>query len=139
MWSYLEHVSSLLEGLTKTLKGLPSDQMVKAKHLLTTQSVEHTIKPIATTQEISSVTNEKKEIAPGILLYVIEGILPMLKVYKKLLNVCTYFKFRTQTFYSTYFHPFNKSCEKITKDSTNEMALEKEIQISAAIASGLLV
>ena len=90
MWNYLEQVSLLVEDLTKTLKDLTSDQMVEVKHLPTTQSLEHIIKQITTTQDVSSVTNQKKEIAAGIL-YVTEGILPMLKVYIKLLNMCTYF------------------------------------------------
>ena len=80
MWSYLKDVGLLLEGLTMALKGLPSGKMVEAKHLLTTQSLENTKKPITISQKISFVTNEKKEIAPGLLLYVTEGVLPMLKV-----------------------------------------------------------
>ena len=44
-----------------------------------------------------------------------------------------------QIFYSGYFHPFDKSSDKIIGNSTTEVTPEKEIQISAAIARGLLV
>ena len=83
MWSYLKHVGLLLEGVAKTLKALNDlslNHMVEAKRLLTTQLYGHTMNTITTTHCIPFVTNEKREIAPGILLYVTEGILPMLKV-----------------------------------------------------------
>ena len=44
-----------------------------------------------------------------------------------------------QIFYSGYFHPFDKPTEKISGDSTAKVTSEKEIQISASIARGLLV
>ena len=87
MWNYLRHVGLLLEGVAKTLKALndlPPDNVIEAKRLLTTQSFElthgHTVNAITTTHYIPFVTNKKREIAPGILLYVTEGVLPMLKV-----------------------------------------------------------
>ena len=88
MWSYLEHVSLLLEGLTRILQDLSLDKVFEAKQQLTTPSLKlkhgHIAKPITTIQNIPFVTNEKGEIAPGILLYVTDGILPMLKV--KIIN-----------------------------------------------------
>ena len=84
MWSYLEHVSLLLEGITRTLQDLPSDQVFEAKHRLTTQTlrIKHgrKAKAITAAQNIPFVTDEKGEITPGILLYIMEGVLPMLKV-----------------------------------------------------------
>ena len=84
MWSYLENVSLLLEGVTRILQGLPPDKVFEAKQQLNTESLKpkhgNIAKPITTTHNIPFVTNEKGEIAPGILLYVTEGILPMLKV-----------------------------------------------------------
>ena len=82
MWSYLEHVSLLVEGVTRLLQYLSPDKVLEAKRQLTTKSLKHgdTVKAITTTQTIPFVTNEKGEIAPGILLYVTEGVLPMLKV-----------------------------------------------------------
>ena len=47
--------------------------------------------------------------------------------------------FHIQIFYSKYFHPFDKSSEKTTNDSTNELTLDTEIKISATIARELLV
>ena len=84
MWSYLEHVSLLLKGVTETLKELNDLPPNQAKQLLTCQSLElkhgHTAKVITTTHYIQYVTNEEREVLPGILLYVTEGVLPMLKV-----------------------------------------------------------
>ena len=75
----------LLEGVIRALQDLPPDQMFEAKHQLTTQSLRlkkhgQAIKAITAAQNIPFVTDEKGEIAPGILLYIMEGILPMLKV-----------------------------------------------------------
>ena len=84
MWSYLEHVSLLLKGVTRTLQDLPPDQAFEAKHRLTTQSLRlkhgRIAKAITAAQNIPFVTDEKGEITPGILLYLMEGVLPMLKV-----------------------------------------------------------
>ena len=84
MWSYLEHVSLLLEAVTRILQHLSHDKMLEAKQHLTTKSLKqkpgHTDKAFTTTLNIPFVTNEKGEILPGILLYVTEGVLPMLKV-----------------------------------------------------------
>ena len=58
----------------------------------------------------------------------------------KILILCTLFQsLYIQIFYSGYFHPFDKPTEKISGDSTAKVTSEKEIQISASIARGLLV
>ena len=86
MWSYLEHVSLLLKGVTETLMelNLLPNKVVEAKQLLTCQSLElkigYTVKAITTTHYIQYVTNEERQVLPGILVYVTEGVLPMLKV-----------------------------------------------------------
>lgn len=84
MWSYLEHISLLLEGVTRALQDLPSDQVFETKHRLTTQSLRlkhgHVAKAITAAQNIPFVTDEKGEVTPGVLLYIMEGVLPMLKV-----------------------------------------------------------
>lgn len=91
MWTYLEHISLLLEGVTRTLQDLPSDQVFEVKHRLTTQSLrlKHgcIVKTITAAQNIPFVTDENGEIAPGILLYIMEGILPMLKVDSKIAKI----------------------------------------------------
>ena len=91
MWRYLEHVSVLLEGVTRTLQDLPPDKVFEAKCHLNIQSLtlkhERTAKAITAAQNVPFVTDEKGEIAPGILLYIMEGVLPMLKV--KIIN-CQY-------------------------------------------------
>ena len=90
MWSYLEHISLLLEGVTRTLQHLSPDQAFKAKHRLTTQSLRRKhgriAKPITTAKNILFVTDEKGEIAPGILLYIMDGVLPMLNVKTTIIN-----------------------------------------------------
>ena len=75
----------LLEGVIRTLQQLPADQVFEAKHQLTTQSLRlkkhgRVIKAMTAAQKIPFVTDEKGEIRPGILLYIMEGVLPMLKV-----------------------------------------------------------
>ena len=75
----------LLEGVIRTLQQLPADQVFEAKHQLTTQSLRlkkhgRVIKAMTAAQNIPFVTDEKGEIRPGILLYIMEGVLPMLKV-----------------------------------------------------------
>ena len=75
----------LLEGVIRTLQELPADQVFEAKHQLTTQSLRlkkhgRVIKAMTVAQNIPFVTDEKGEIRPGILLYIMEGVLTMLKV-----------------------------------------------------------
>ena len=86
MWSFLEHISLLLEGVVKALKGLPLDQVLEAKYQLTTQTlrIKHgsVTKAVTVAKNIPFVSDEKGEIVPGLLLYIMEGILPMLKVNK---------------------------------------------------------
>lgn len=84
MWIYLEHVSLLLNGITRTLQNVPSDQVFEAKHRLTTQSLRlkhgRADKVITAAKNIPFVTDEKGEVTPGVLLYIMDGVLPMLKV-----------------------------------------------------------
>ena len=84
MWTFLEHISLLLEGVIRALKGLSRDQVLEAKNQLTTQTlrIKHgsITKAVTGAQNIPFVTDEKGEIIPGILLYIMEGVLPMLKV-----------------------------------------------------------
>jgi len=84
MWNYLEHVSLLLEGVARTLQDLSPDQAFEAKQQLTIQSFRlkhgHTAKIITAAPSLPFVTDEKGEITPGVLLYIMEGVLPMLKV-----------------------------------------------------------
>ena len=94
IWNYLEHISLLLEGITRILQDLPPDQAFEAKHQLTAQSLRlkhgDVAKAITATQNIPFVTDENGEIAPGILLYIMEGVLPMVKVKtKRSYKLCT--------------------------------------------------
>jgi len=142
MWSYLEHISLLLEGITKALQNLPPDQLFEAKHNLTTQSIRYKhgrkTKTVTAAYNIPFVTDEKGEIAPGVLLYIMEGILPMLRV-NMVMCVWLYYLIVTQVYYTDYFIPHDKTASNIAGYSANEVAPDKEIQISASIARGLLV
>ena len=80
MRNYLEHISLLLDGVVKALINPPS-QIASAKYNATSRSTR--IKTIKTTvPNIPFVTNEDGDLIPGLLTYLMEGILPMLKVQK---------------------------------------------------------
>ena len=88
MWSYLEHISSLLDGVLQALANLPNDeQKASARQNLTSQSTRIRQNKLtrnitmSTAKNVPFVTNENGELFPGLLLYLMEGILPMLKVH----------------------------------------------------------
>ena len=81
----------LLEGVVKALINLPSSEVTAAKHNLTSHSVRMSrnrqgirkrAKTMSTAKNIPYVTDKDGELIPGLLLYLMEGILPMLKVHK---------------------------------------------------------
>ena len=89
MWDYLEHVSLLLDGVVKALDNLPSSQIASAKENLTSratvirrdpQGFRQRAKTMSNQKNIPFVTNTDGELIPGLLIYIMEGILPMLKV-----------------------------------------------------------
>ena len=89
VWGYLEHVSLLLEGVVKALINLPSSQVKSAKENLTSratiirrdnQGFRQRAKTMSNQKDIPFVTNTEGELIPGLLIYLMEGILPMLKV-----------------------------------------------------------
>ena len=102
MWSFLDHVSSLLDGVVIALANLPNDkekasarcdftfQSTRIRQNKLTKSVTR-----STAKSVPFVTNRNGELFPGLLLYLMEGILPMLKVY-------TYGKYYN-VFYVTFY------------------------------------
>ena len=87
MLNYLEHIRLLLDGTVKALRSLPSSQISLARESLTCQPLRmsrekqgrrNIIK--STAKNIPHVTNKDGILAPGLLPYVLEGIIPMLKV-----------------------------------------------------------
>ena len=86
MWSFLKHISSLLDGVYEALVELPNEQKASARRNLTSQSKriskneQNRSKTISAAKDIQFVTDKNGELLPGLLLYVVEGILPMLKV-----------------------------------------------------------
>ena len=91
MWIYLEHTSLILEGVVKALNNLPPSEVPQAKYSLTSKSVRMSrnkqgirrrTKTMCTTRNILYVTDKDGELFPGLLLYLMEGVMPMLKVCK---------------------------------------------------------
>ena len=89
IWNYLEHISLLLEGVIKALVDLPSSQIASAKQNLTSratiirrdeQGFRKRAKTMSNQRNIPFVTNQDGELVPGLLIYLMEGVLPMLKV-----------------------------------------------------------
>ena len=88
MWSFLEHISLLLDGVYKALVNLPNDEeKASARCNLTSQckriskNKQKRTKTISAAKDVPFVTDKNGELLPGLLLYVLEGILPMLKVH----------------------------------------------------------
>ena len=85
MWSYLEHTNLILEGVVKALNNLPPNEIPLAKSSLTSrslrisQSIRRT-KTISTTRNIPYVTDKDGKLIPGLLLYLMDGVIPVLKV-----------------------------------------------------------
>lgn len=90
MWRYLEHTSLLLDGTYKALSNLDKSQIPLARQNLTSRSIrirrdkEGKRRKISTTsnaKNIPYVTSKDGELPPGLLPYIMEGILPMLEVH----------------------------------------------------------
>ena len=89
MWCYLEHTSLILEGVVKALNNLPPSEVQSAKFSLTAKSVRMSrnkrgirrrTKTMSTARNILYVTDKDGELIPGLLLYLMDGVMPMLKV-----------------------------------------------------------
>ena len=89
MWSFLEHISLLLNGVVKALINLPKSEIASAKENLTSRSsriyrdkkgIRKRAKTMSTQKNIPFVTGKDGELVPGLLIYLMEGVLPMLKV-----------------------------------------------------------
>ena len=91
MWNFLKHTSLLLDGVVKALANLPNDEeKASARHTLRCQSkrtaslnkLTRNI-TMSTAKNVPFVTDKDGKLFPGLLLYLMEGVLPMLKVYMK--------------------------------------------------------
>ena len=89
MWRFLEHISLLLNGVVKALINLPNSEIASAKKNLTSRSsrmyrdkkgIRKRTKTMSAQQNIPFVTGKDGELVPGLLIYLMEGILPMLTV-----------------------------------------------------------
>ena len=93
MWIFLEQANVSVEGLVKALVNLPEDESKRAsaKRNLTCRSMRRSrrkqrIMEKATANSTASnilldhVSDENNEFVPGLLTYLMEGLLPMLKV-----------------------------------------------------------
>jgi len=87
MWSYLEHTSDVLNGIVRALQCLKDDnEKLAVQRSLTSEFVKLSDQPGSrvaaktTAIDISYVTNKNGEIIPGLLVYIMEGVLPLLQV-----------------------------------------------------------
>jgi len=93
MWCYLEHISLILKGVVKALNNLPPSEIQSAKFSLTAKSVRmfrgiiKRSKTMSTARNILYVTDKDGELIPGLLLYLMDGVMPMLKVRMYAINV----------------------------------------------------
>lgn len=92
VWAFLEHIRILLDGIVRAIKGLPASQASSARSSLLARSVklkrrrdelQETRKRVGTMSAVTNVpyvTDKEGQLVPGLLIYVMEGIVPMLKV-----------------------------------------------------------
>ena len=91
IWTYLEHITDLLNGTVSALKCIKDDtEIAKVNisltidfHKLSVYNDDTEYKVIARTTAINipHVTNQNGEVLPGLLIYIMEGVLPLLKVF----------------------------------------------------------
>jgi len=82
-----------LDGIVRAIKGLPDSEAAAARSSLTSRSVKlkrrkdgqsGTRKRVGTMSAVTNVpyvTNKEGELVPGLLIYLMEGVVPMLKVW----------------------------------------------------------
>lgn len=83
MWGYLEHINTLLNGIVRVMSNLPKAQVATMK-LNSSSQLRRTIcrseKMVTSHSNVPYVTNANGELIPGVLIYIMEGALPMIKV-----------------------------------------------------------
>ena len=92
MWILLEQANVSVEGLVKALVNLPEDESKRAsaKRNLTCRSMRRSRRKQRITEKATAnstasnillhVSDENDKFVPGLLTYLMEGLLPMLKV-----------------------------------------------------------
>ena len=94
MWHYLEHINIVLNGVIRVLSNLPKAQVASMKLASNPQLRRRTMKAVhidgghskeigkvvTSHSNIPYVTNSSGEMIPGVLQYVMEGVLPLIKV-----------------------------------------------------------
>ena len=79
MWKYLEHINITLNGVVRVMRTLSRSEVVSLT-LRKNACFVGQKKIVSSHCSIPFVTNQDGEIDPGVLLYVLEGVLPLLKV-----------------------------------------------------------
>ncbi|XP_065909470.1 inositol 1,4,5-trisphosphate-gated calcium channel ITPR1-like [Dysidea avara] len=102
IWSFMDHTSLMLHEFVGALKKFPE------------------LSPQPIHQSVKESVHISCKLVPDFLLYLMEGVLPMLKV-----------------FYGEYFLPYDTS--DISSESNHRTSPESEVKISAAIGSSLLL
>ena len=93
MWCFLEHINILLNGVVRVISNLPEGQAVFVKLNNNAQLRKRAIekvdddnnkgyeKIVTSHLNIPYVTNANGELIPGVLVYIMEGVLPLIKVW----------------------------------------------------------
>ena len=94
MWRYLEHINIVLNGIIRILSNLSKTQVASMK-LASNQQLRRRAtkrvhidgdhgkeygKVVTSHANIPYVTNANGELIPGVLQYIMEGVLPLIKV-----------------------------------------------------------
>ena len=96
MWCYLEHINIVLSGIIRVMNSLTNAQVASVKLISNSQLRKKIVckkvdaatdcnegsKDIVTSHSnILYVTNANGELIPGVLVYIMEGALPLIKVW----------------------------------------------------------
>ena len=145
MLRYLENVNILLNEIVRVTSNLPKAQVALMKMSCSYQLRRRTIsrkvaadagynteseKMIISHSNAPCVTNANDKLIPGVLIYVMEGALPMIKVWILLLQYSQSLISLIQGYYTKLFDPYKPD---------QSVDQEEIIQVSANIASTLLV
>ena len=95
MWCYLKHINSILGGVVRVISSLPNAQIPSVKLNSNSQFVkkivckavdsntdhnEGSIDIVTSHSNICCVTNANNRLIPGVLVYIMEGVIPLIKV-----------------------------------------------------------
>ena len=144
MWQYLKDINILLNEIVRVTSNLPKAQVAQAMKMSCSSQLRRTIgrkvaagagystesdKMIISHSNAPCVTNANGELIPGVLMYIMEGALPMIKVWILLYSILSQSLISLiQGYYTKLFDPYK----------LYQSVYQEEIQVSANIASTLM-